>query len=191
MVAAIIARLICRGNIGGGGRIRRVHTISKVCKMENIMTLSNELGSAIDRINSGIGVCKLDSLIVQLKAVESIFISRAGDNSTLIRETKTRIAEAVFLASIAKMSSFQLCKRLFAELYKLGFSNRHRELTFCIIFARRCLQCKQFSEGIHFLKPFEDEWNQENQGIMSRYSNEDVKITRDLLQELRTRFVPR
>jgi hypothetical protein len=157
--------------------------------MEDLAILSRELGSVIDRVHAEIDASQLDTLAARLKSIEANFISRVGNDPTLILETKRRIAEANFLVAIRKNGPFELCEKLFREIRQLGFSNHYTELSFHIILARRCLQSGRLTEGIHLLEPFENEGKRDNLGSAARRSKEDTRLIKNLINKLRKKSI--
>ena len=150
--------------------------------MMDIKPLSRELGSAIDQVVCKFQFCNFEDLSEQLRHLEEGFAPRIGSDLYLLTELKRRIAEAQFHAAVAKKIAFDECKATFDKLCELGFTHRHGENTYRIIFAERCLQAERFTEGLRLLRPLEEEGG-------TTLNSRDRIIVRKLLRKLRQKTI--
>lgn len=155
--------------------------------MDNVDALSHKLGSAIDGVLSKAGTSTLETLITQLEAIDEQAVGEVGSDLRLIKETRRRIAEAMFSLTIAKQSPWSLCEVFFHKCCQLGFSTDYHKTTFHIIFARRCLEVGRYNEGIRLLEPFEPQDRKKGRKDADALSKQDIKIVRELLKEMRSK----
>jgi len=146
-----------------------------------------ELASAIDRATIEQSSISLETYVERLKEIEEAFVSKVLGDSTMRIEVLRRVAEAVFLAHLAKKATPELCESRFHGLRELGFSSRDRELTYHIIYSRHCLLTNNISTGIAVLEPLVHELGESGFVNTNEITGSDVVIAAELLSELRHR----
>ncbi len=89
------------------------------------------------------------------KLVEEEFVRCAmdADNEVYVRETRRRVAEAIFKEAATGSEPFDVCQKWWDELRKVGFTNIDRTCAMSWFYADSCLAHGQADLGLAVLEP--------------------------------------
>jgi hypothetical protein len=114
--------------------------------------LDRDLGRAMDATWLQLRHRDFADVVREYKLVEEEFVRRAPDNEFHVRETRRRVAEAIFTEA-ARREPFDVCQKWWDELRAVGFTNIDRTCTMSWFYADSCLAHRQTDLGLAVLEP--------------------------------------
>ncbi|MRG93667.1 hypothetical protein [Polyangium spumosum] len=133
------------------------------------------------------------------RRLEAEFVARAGDDEWDVRETRRRIAEIILTVAQSKRPPFEVCRQVWNDLVRLGFSGRDREYVMTWFYADCCRYDENPEEGLAVLEPLVAELERGLEEARATQSDTDfyeyhleslVKIRDELLAQQRGEPIP-
>jgi hypothetical protein len=146
---------------------------------------SRNLAYAIDKTQAQWREMSFEKALISFRSIESIFLPAYERKPKLFIETKRRIAEAIFDAAIVRKMPFPVCRRLFKNLCRLGFTNIERKSTFYLFYGYVCSRTGHPRAGIRLLQELEKELQKTLRSKPNNWFRRELEFVRTLLEELK------
>ncbi|MDI3283170.1 hypothetical protein [Polyangium sp. 15x6] len=133
------------------------------------------------------------------RRLEAEFVVRGCDDEFDVLETRRRIAETILTLAQAKHPPFEVCREVWKDMVRLGFSNRERQYTMTWFYADCCRYDENPEEGLAVLEPLVAELERGLEEARATQSDTDyfeyhledlLKLRDELLAQRRGEQIP-